>query len=328
MALHTTAAAATQANLPVPAQARDLVPLDKLPAKINEAHAESERAIQAGVEHAFRAGALLRQAKAQVPHGKWLSWIKANCAFTPRTAQNYMALASLDAEKAKRVSHSTVREALRSLSKTYDLLTPAGQAAKLKPWTGPPCPTFDPATAPPTPPPTPVEPTTPAQRADDLIAQLDDALILDGEMEAADLRDAFGRRFNKRSFSNEIDPGAADGDDHPDPADPVIDLQRAVDAWIAETRSAGDNYQRIDFVFDLMNGDGDACEAILPVICAVLGIGDPWPGLTRDELNCLIDGREKEARRFGLYQSAFTHDPDLKEKLRAARFRDWQERAA
>ncbi|TXL75634.1 DUF3102 domain-containing protein [Vineibacter terrae] len=303
------------ARLPVVQARAEAVLLDDLPDLINEAHAESERAIQTGIDHAFRAGALLRQAKAQVPHGKWLSWIKANCAFTPRTAQNYMALAGLDAEKAKRVSHSTVREALRALSKTYGLLTPDDQAAKRGPWTGPPCPIFDPATATPSPPPTPSEPSTPAQRAEDLVAQLDDVLRLDDQMTTTHLRQAFERRFGS-------------GDDHARPDSTKASLERAVDDHIAAENDPDEAYDRLGFIVDLINRKHHAVEAVVPIIAAALGLSDPWPELTRRELNCLIDGREDEASHLGLHQFTHAGEPDLEERLRAAHHREWLEGGA
>lgn len=88
--------------------------LPSLAAGINDAYDAAQRAALSAVEHARRAGDLLIEAKAQLPHGAWLPWLAANCpAISARTAQNYMQLARADAQH---VAHLTVREALALLA--------------------------------------------------------------------------------------------------------------------------------------------------------------------------------------------------------------------
>jgi hypothetical protein len=78
-----------------------IVPLlSDLAAQINHEHEEcmscAEEAIELmrrSVEHAYKAGELLLQAKKRICHGAWKPWIKNNLAFSDRTAQNYMRLA-------------------------------------------------------------------------------------------------------------------------------------------------------------------------------------------------------------------------------------------
>lgn len=42
------------------------------------------------VSRAIKAGELLKEAKAKLPHGEWLSWLKKQCELSQRTAQRYM----------------------------------------------------------------------------------------------------------------------------------------------------------------------------------------------------------------------------------------------
>jgi hypothetical protein len=72
------------------------------------------------LQHAKRAGDLLRQARAHCEHGSWLPWLREHCpSVSPRTAQAYMRIArewpTLEA-KAQRVAYLPVREALDLLA--------------------------------------------------------------------------------------------------------------------------------------------------------------------------------------------------------------------
>jgi hypothetical protein len=69
----------------------------------------AEADFQSAVAHAIRAGELLIEAKAQVGHGNWLPWLKANFDGSERTAQNYMRLALKSAAVA---DLPTLREAI------------------------------------------------------------------------------------------------------------------------------------------------------------------------------------------------------------------------
>jgi hypothetical protein len=85
----------------------------------NAEHQQVETALRAGLEHARVADELLLQAKAQCGHGRWLEWLKANVAFTDRTARRYMTIASRWEEltgKSDTVSDLTCRDALQLLS--------------------------------------------------------------------------------------------------------------------------------------------------------------------------------------------------------------------
>jgi Protein of unknown function (DUF3102) len=78
-----------------------------------KSHRESaERCFSHGVEHAIGAGELLIEAKKKIKHGEWLPWLETNCELARRTAQAYMQLARLPAEKRKAIAHLPVEEAL------------------------------------------------------------------------------------------------------------------------------------------------------------------------------------------------------------------------
>ena len=67
--------------------------LPELAARIRAEHKATSAALKSSVAHGIAAGELLTEAKAKVPHGQWLPWLKENCAMSERTAQLYMRLA-------------------------------------------------------------------------------------------------------------------------------------------------------------------------------------------------------------------------------------------
>lgn len=90
------------------------------------------------LEHARRAGELLVEAKARVPHGAWLEWVRDNCSFSIRTAQGYLRLAARWPElqgKCARPAHLGVERALQLLSdpRASDL---EDQLAEWRSWGG------------------------------------------------------------------------------------------------------------------------------------------------------------------------------------------------
>jgi hypothetical protein len=92
--------------------------LTSLASAINAEHDAALHAAMTAIEHARRAGALLIDAKDQLPHGSWLPWLAEHCpTISVRTAQGYMRLARADAQ---RVAHLTVRDALALLSVPRD----------------------------------------------------------------------------------------------------------------------------------------------------------------------------------------------------------------
>lgn len=94
--------------------------LSSLASRINTSHQACEAATRSAVQHALECGAALIEAKATVPHGQWLPWLKANCpAVSERTAQKLMRLSrewpTLPESKTNRDSDLSLREAFRLL---------------------------------------------------------------------------------------------------------------------------------------------------------------------------------------------------------------------
>jgi hypothetical protein len=89
--------------------------LADLAARINTAHEAAAAALKSSVIHAMQAGDLLIEAKKQVGHGEWLPWLKANFAFSDRTARLYMQVARSRADveaKMATVADLTLRDVL------------------------------------------------------------------------------------------------------------------------------------------------------------------------------------------------------------------------
>lgn len=61
-----------------------------LPQEVNREHQAFLEAGKRAIEHAFRCGELLLEVKASVAHGEFLPWLEKHCAFSERTARNYM----------------------------------------------------------------------------------------------------------------------------------------------------------------------------------------------------------------------------------------------
>jgi len=88
---------------------------------INAEHAAVYDHTRSAIHHARAAGEKLRQAKAQVAHGHWLTWLKTYCPqLSKRTAQAYMQLAKGWTVLADQSSHDiaswTIDHALRQLA--------------------------------------------------------------------------------------------------------------------------------------------------------------------------------------------------------------------
>lgn len=92
--------------------------LRKLAGQIDEQHSKCREAMMRGIEHALKAGELLTDAKALVPHGQWLLWLQDNCEVSQRTAQLYMQLYSRRDElgETATVADLTVRGATALLA--------------------------------------------------------------------------------------------------------------------------------------------------------------------------------------------------------------------
>jgi hypothetical protein len=176
-----------------------------LAARIHDEHRAAVGALKQGVLHAIAAGDLLLKAKAQLKHGGWLDWLKANCEIPERTVQAYMRLARLPVEKRNAVADLPLREALSAICSRQERLERAEEAEN-RPPPGPAriC-TVGPdgevlfgeavlAAIPQES--TPPRPATEDEIADELIQQLVWAWLSAG-ISAEALRSAFDRRFPK-----------------------------------------------------------------------------------------------------------------------------------
>jgi hypothetical protein len=88
------------------------VDLTALAKQINDNHSAIVSAAKSAVTKAIAAGEALIAAKAAVPDGTWLRWLKANCIVSERTAQLYMQLAEhkLQIEAATRDQPATIAD--------------------------------------------------------------------------------------------------------------------------------------------------------------------------------------------------------------------------
>ena len=85
--------------------------LADLAARIRTEHEAVSTALAESVQHAMAAGALLIEAKEQIPHGGWLPWLRDHCAISERTAQLYMRTA-----KNRKEIENQIRNGVADLS--------------------------------------------------------------------------------------------------------------------------------------------------------------------------------------------------------------------
>lgn len=93
--------------------------LSVLASQINDQHDRATRHATSALEHARQAGVLLQQAKQQVGHGGWLTWLADNCNVSPRQAQRYLKVANNWQAIAKNdaTSYLTIDDAIASAVK-------------------------------------------------------------------------------------------------------------------------------------------------------------------------------------------------------------------
>ena len=95
--------------------------LSRLAIAINESEARIEALKSDAVQEAIVQGRLLAQAKAQLKHGEFTPWLKANCRVKPVQARKYIRLAAgidalPDPEAREAVSALGVEKALKALA--------------------------------------------------------------------------------------------------------------------------------------------------------------------------------------------------------------------
>jgi hypothetical protein len=93
--------------------------LADLASRINAEHDAVCGALKRSLGHAITAGKLLIEAKAQLRHGQWMSWLKDHCKIPERTARLYMRVAKNEAEIGN-VADLTLRGAVALLAYPLD----------------------------------------------------------------------------------------------------------------------------------------------------------------------------------------------------------------
>lgn len=89
--------------------------LTTLASRINKRHRANEAKAGELRDGILSVGRMLLEAKAQVDHGGWRTWIEANCVFGEREAQRYMKVARELPETDTCVGFDSLRGALREL---------------------------------------------------------------------------------------------------------------------------------------------------------------------------------------------------------------------
>jgi len=88
--------------------------LDRLADAIRGESRDVVQNLRSALASAWRGGALLTEAKAQVSHGEWLPWLAENVSISERTAQSWIKLATLTLAEAK--EHGSIAAALAAMA--------------------------------------------------------------------------------------------------------------------------------------------------------------------------------------------------------------------
>ena len=93
--------------------------LPRLATDINREHELAEESARSAVEHAYRAGNFLIQAKHRVKHGEWEQWVSANLKPAASTVRAYMRVAGklprLPAQQADHIKTLSLHDAIAYL---------------------------------------------------------------------------------------------------------------------------------------------------------------------------------------------------------------------
>lgn len=98
------------------------LPLDTLAEMANEAAELAERDMVSAVGRAWDCGRYLLAAKAQVPHGQWMHWVRVNFDRELRTASRYMQLAGAFPTRAAIAEAASIRQAMRMISQPEEVV--------------------------------------------------------------------------------------------------------------------------------------------------------------------------------------------------------------
>jgi hypothetical protein len=93
--------------------------LPVLQEEIRAAHRDARDAVKTAVDRARDAGLRLIEAKSLLGHGEWLPWL-SETGVSPRTAQRYMRIARLPADKYDTVSHFGLKVALDEIAEKIE----------------------------------------------------------------------------------------------------------------------------------------------------------------------------------------------------------------
>lgn len=89
-------------------------------AEINAEHAKAQGCAKEAIKHAIRCGELLEKMKFELPHGRFMPWLKANCKFEYSTAARYMKAAEQSSTGVEISSLSSIFPSGRPDSKKRD----------------------------------------------------------------------------------------------------------------------------------------------------------------------------------------------------------------
>jgi len=92
------------------------IPPETLMEMANESAELAEQNLREAVQHALRAGRALVAAKAQLPHGKWMAWLRTNFDRDVGTAARYMRLADNWHSAPNIQQADSIRQALRLIA--------------------------------------------------------------------------------------------------------------------------------------------------------------------------------------------------------------------
>lgn len=96
------------------------ISLPEIADSINDKVAATEQHARSAAQGAIEIGALLAEAKKQIAHGEFETWVKVNTTLAPRTARAYMRLAikipALPEAERQRVAGMPVRQAIAAIT--------------------------------------------------------------------------------------------------------------------------------------------------------------------------------------------------------------------
>lgn len=97
--------------------------------------------------------------------------------------------------------------------------------------------------------------------------------------------------------------------------------------WKQEFERDGQDYSLLHFVGDLVEGEYEARDLLVPILCEMMGLArDPWPGLTANDVVRMTKRRKKrdvQERRINTWSES--GELGAYDKLKAAQNKIWLE---